>query len=311
MFKFLKRLEKSSGLKIPLAKINKIIEERNKLFFNFLPYDVFEKILGMVLFDFLEFYDHKNYLPEKRLDLFHEKIKEYTIEKDFEKLFYKRKIYELSILLDNSGDHFKNNSHEGYGLITTHACVLSFHFDYLDVMELLLEKNKKFSKEAINVSAENGNLILLKWLKENKPEIGCDSLDLAAGNGHLEVLIWLKENYPEIGCTKYAMDRASRHGHLEVVKYLHENYPEVGCTTDAIDYAAENGFLEIVEFLIKNRTEGCTKWAMIHAVRRWKLPVVYFLFANGFHNFLKEALEFITLKEQLELLYGLEKYLNN
>ena len=30
-----------------------------------------------------------------------------------------------------------------------------------------------------------------------------------------------------------------------------------------MDYASRNGHLDVVKFLHENRTEGCTKWAMI------------------------------------------------
>ena len=73
------------------------------------------------------------------------------------------------------------------------------------------------------------------------------AMDCSANNGHLEVVKFLHENRTE-GCTKYAMNRAAQRGNLEVVKFLHFNRTE-GCTDDAMDGAAMNGHLEVVKFL--------------------------------------------------------------
>jgi len=77
------------------------------------------------------------------------------------------------------------------------------------------------------------------------------------------------------------MDDAASFGHLEVVKFLHENRTE-GCTKNAIIWAASRGHLEVVKFLHFNRTEGCTTHAMDNAAKNGHIEVVKFLRENGY-----------------------------
>ena len=59
----------------------------------------------------------------------------------------------------------------------------------------------------------------------------------------------------------HTFDDLAKQGNLDGIKWLHKNRTE-GCTKYAMDWAASNGHLEVVKWLHKNRIEGCTTIAM-------------------------------------------------
>ena len=78
---------------------------------------------------------------------------------------------------------------------------------------------------------------------------------------------------------KHTWKWACKNGHLDVVKFLHKNRTK-GCTTYAMNLASKYGHLEVVKFLHENRTEGCTTDAMIWASCNGHLEVVKWLHEN-------------------------------
>ena len=149
----------------------------------------------------------------------------------------------------------------------------------LESVKYLTEIGAKCSTNAIDRSALNFHLEVVKWLHENRSE-GCTSeaMDSAALNGHIEVIKWLHENRSE-GCTESTMDEAAEYGHLEIVKFLHYNRSE-GCTVNAMDYAAFCGHINIVQFLHLNRSEGCYD-ALVYATEYCHFEIVKYLVKNG------------------------------
>ena len=112
-------------------------------------------------------------------------------------------------------------------------------------LEKCFEEKERFCAEM----ALNGNLKLLKVLRENGcpwDEVTCRE---AALNGHLECLKYLHEN----GCPwdKKTCSEAALGGHLECLKYAHEN----GCPWDKeiCSEAAQNGHLECLKYAHENR----------------------------------------------------------
>jgi hypothetical protein len=70
-------------------------------------------------------------------------------------------------------------------------------------------------------AAEQGNLEVLKWLRENASDCDEEACAFAAGRGHLEVLKWLRSN----GCKWdwHVCSFASETGQLKVLKWALEN----------------------------------------------------------------------------------------
>jgi hypothetical protein len=100
---------------------------------------------------------------------------------------------------------------------------ITFHLDKLDYTMLyftsttlqeatsphVLKKNKACSE-----AAGNGQLEVLKYLRENGCPWGEDACSSAAGNGHLDVLKYLREYDCPWG--EDACSSAAGNGHLEV-----------------------------------------------------------------------------------------------
>lgn len=250
MFEFVERIRNEKGIENPLEKIDFLISKRGEKPFCFLPYDVLEKICGNVLFDYLDFKEGENLLPEKRLDLFLEKTKSLTIEKDFMRLCQENRVFEISLLLDRD-DTDEIYVKEIYTHSNVNLSTLACCYGRLDIVKLLQQKNRKFETDAMDCAAGNGRLEVLIWLKENFPDFGCSpiTVDFVAYLGYIKILIWLKENYPEISCTTNAISWASQEGRLDILVWLKENFPEICCTTDAIYTATKNGHHEVVSFL--------------------------------------------------------------
>ena len=96
--------------------------------------------------------------------------------------------------------------------------------------------------------AENGHLVVLKYLHDNGCPSSVNACALASYNGHLEVLKYLHAN----GCrwTTNACTYAARNGHLELLIWLHVN----GCPWDesAFALAAQKGHLEVLIWMHDN-----------------------------------------------------------
>ena len=96
------------------------------------------------------------------------------------------------------------------------------------------------------VAAEQGNLPLLKWLKEHKCVWTFEVCDMAASNGYLEILQYARANGCDWGANTCA--KASAGGHLEILKWCIEN----DCRFEEIKNfaaAAEHGHLHVIEYL--------------------------------------------------------------
>jgi len=113
-----------------------------------------------------------------------------------------------------------------------------------------------------------------------------------------------------IGYYKDTMEWAAGRGHLRVVQWLHKNRTE-GCTYWAMDWAAGNGYLDVVQWLHENRTEGCTRNAMDYAALNGHLRVVQWLHENRTEGCNKWTMDWAGYNGHLdvvEYLKGLENH---
>ena len=125
-------------------------------------------------------------------------------------------------------------------------------------------------------AAKEGQLEILKWLRENDFPWDEKTCRLAAGGGHLEILRWAHSN----GCPfdKKTRAWAAREGHLEVLQWLRAN----GCpwNEETCESAAEGGHLETLQWAHSN---GCPwdRRTCSHATKRRQLKVWKWAKANG------------------------------
>lgn len=144
-------------LEEPLRKIGSLITQRENTestFYN-MPFDVFEKIAGNVLFDFLDFEDGENLIPKKRWELFLENTKKYTIAKDFTSLCQSNKIYEIALLLDRDPQDYIR-TYDDTAIYDIGREVDKYPLSWeasiqsnFDVLKLLLQKNRRFDKGTV------------------------------------------------------------------------------------------------------------------------------------------------------------------
>lgn len=211
--------------KIKWKKINLILEKRDEIPFCFLSRDTLEKIFG-------------NIIPVN--------LQNYNLKTDFVKMCHENRLYELSLLINETADEmvFDNiyiPNHEA--LMSSVAC----ENGCINVVKLLHEKNKTFTKDAMDNAAGEGHLGIVKFLHEKRTE-GCTerAMDFAAWNGFYEMVEWLHEKRTE-GCTELAIIKASQYGDIRMVSWLHKNKP--GCSIEAFCEAEYNNHTEVIEFL--------------------------------------------------------------
>ena len=101
-------------------------------------------------------------------------------------------------------------------------------------------------------AASNGNLPIVKYLRDLECRWDYRTCAAAAENGHLNVLKWCREN----GCPwdTSTCEAAARYGHLHVLQWCREH----GCPWDAwtCEAAAQHGHLNVLKWCREN---GC-KW---------------------------------------------------
>ncbi|EFA85015.1 hypothetical protein PPL_02010 [Heterostelium album PN500] len=150
----------------------------------------------------------------------------------------------------------------------------------LELVKLLSAPLHDHFEGAINLTAEKGQLSILKWLNENRTDLlfTPEAMDLAVKNNHFNVARWLHLNRTE-GCSSKAIDYAARHGYLDVVQFLNENYSN-GFSDDAILSAIENGYLDVVQYLCDNTKAKIPKKALFKAVFNGYTDIVKYLYSK-------------------------------
>jgi len=125
-------------------------------------------------------------------------------------------------------------------------------------------------------AAADGNLDLLKQLRESGYSWDEWTCALAAQKGHIEILQWARTN----GCpwNKWTCVKAAWTGHLEILQWARKN----GCPWDkwTCAYAAHHGHLEILQWA---RTNGCP-WdedTCSNAAWAGRLDILHWAIANG------------------------------
>jgi hypothetical protein len=128
-------------------------------------------------------------------------------------------------------------------------------FDYvpngnLEIMKYLKDIGCSFSDNTFSSVASTGNLKIMKWLKENGCFFGDRTFHSAASNGNLENMKWLKENGCSFSFGTFSM--AVSYGDLETLNWLKEN--DCHFEQEAFSNAKLRGNLEIMKWLEENRS---------------------------------------------------------
>ncbi|KAL2914247.1 hypothetical protein HK105_206191 [Polyrhizophydium stewartii] len=100
-----------------------------------------------------------------------------------------------------------------------------------------------------------------------------------------KMLLQVRSDLP----TSDIMDAAARIGNLDLVQHMHER--GFSCTTAAMDGAAENSHGNVVRFLHDNRTEGCTRTGLAHAVNNRDHEILDLMLASPVSGSVKDAQE--------------------
>lgn len=123
---------------------------------------------------------------------------------------------------------------------------------------------------------KNGNLKLLKWLKENEYLCNKNLYHYAAEFGNIDILKWLKEiNYPKRDdvCTV-----AARCGHLEALQWIIENGEKL--PDDICDFIGNSGNIELLKWAIGKNCSLST-WICAYAARNGHLEFIKYARKNN------------------------------
>jgi hypothetical protein len=128
----------------------------------------------------------------------------------------------------------------------------------IDVLKFLVQEKKlcEWDWRATQRASELGNLIVLKWLLEQKCAINEYASIAAAQNGQLDVLEFLEKSKAITQFTPKALARACRNLHLEVIDFLLSR----GCQWDddclfeevLVGAALTNGRLDALKWCVES-----------------------------------------------------------
>jgi hypothetical protein len=161
----------------------------------------------------------------------------------------------------------------------TYFCYRVARTNKLELLKLAREEKKcRWDYKTINRAAFKGNLEIIKYCVANECPINERACAEAAENGDLEVLKYLREEakapwdsrtaawaaeYGQLHILEYLVERkydefdeeacefAATHGHLDCLKYLHET-AKAPWDSSAVLVAHENDHPECVQYLLNN-----------------------------------------------------------
>jgi len=129
------------------------------------------------------------------------------------------------------------------------------------------ETQKKYAmKRGVNYFCTHGDLEMVKYCHRINIPFTKGAIDWSARNGHLEIVKWLFENRKD-GFTSISIDFASMNGHLHVVKWFSKN-TRVVCSEQTMQFALENNHTTIMKWLHENKTE-CQSKEYVHIIVRY------------------------------------------
>jgi sulfur relay (sulfurtransferase) DsrC/TusE family protein len=170
----------------------------------------------------------------------------------------------------------------------------------------IFEEGIRNNLEAFGYGCYDGDLEMLKWIKDNidlsiKDILFNDNqfFGLAFQRGHLHIIQWIKDNFPRFNINdirsfdNYSFRIACRYGHLEMIQWIKDNYPEFNINdvrsynNYAFRLACRYGHLEIIKWIKDNYPEfnindvkSCNNYAFIHSSENGHLEIVQWIKDN-------------------------------
>lgn len=145
---------------------------------------------------------------------------------------------------------------EAQYVVDIHGCkyrsdmiVLGKKYEIRDIETIKYFNLDKHPLIITNWAAENGELEVLTWLKNNNClYYSSRAVDYAAGNGHIKVLDFFKELDFELLYTENAIDFASSNNHMCVLKWFCDNKYHLKYTVWGMWSAKQNKNTEIMNW---------------------------------------------------------------
>jgi hypothetical protein len=149
----------------------------------------------------------------------------------------------------DSGDE-DYNDYDKYNDDTFSLCTIAATEGQLEVLKWLRENDFPWSERTCNVAAQGGHLEVLQWAHANGCPWDWETCRMAALRDHLEILQWARANDCPWDAT--TCSGAAEGGHLKVLQWAHAN----GCPWDerTCSAVASSGHLEMLKWA---RANGC------------------------------------------------------
>lgn len=156
---------------------------------------------------------------------------------------------------------------------TTNTINIAATIGNLELVIFFEEKGLKCTGEALQNSAINNHINIVKYLHKNfNLRIKGSFLSLVAGKGHLDMFIWLLNNLDEVVSERNlisSMENASQNNHMNIVQYLYNNYFIDWQSKTLLHSSVYSNNVDIVKFMFnilklgKYYTKKCYETAVI------------------------------------------------
>lgn len=147
-------------------------------------------------------------------------------------------------------------------------------------------------------ATKNNLLYVLKWFYKTKVSTHTERIaEIAVGYGYFAIIKWLHKINADF--TIDVLDTAAKSGNIELVEWLFKNRTE-GCSYYAIDKAAGYGHLDMVKLLHKKYYIKCSSNAIYNACENGHFEVVKWLYEHD-HVHSECAMEISINKGYIEI----------
>lgn len=186
---------------------------------------------------------------------------------------------EMATWLKND---FEWPSTSAYVAYVNNAIVDATRLGKLDVLKLLAQDHSLIvsGEQAMVQAADNGHLVILKWLYGRGVQVNSSAINAAIQSGHLQVVQWMHKHYSG-EWTEHETSSGVYFGRLEVLEWLH-SCGIARFNQQTMKIAAKFGHRAIVAW-IHAHIDRSAWWSgdEIHiAVSEGRLEVVQWLYEN-------------------------------
>lgn len=121
-------------------------------------------------------------------------------------------------------------------------------FNRLDLLQILYQTTDEFTGITcvVDLASRYGNLEVVEYLIRMGAQCTCEAIDWSARNGLLEIVKFLA--FQNCSCDR-GLYFATINGHLEIVKFLYEHELGLKRLKDAVSCASRSGYTDILAIL--------------------------------------------------------------